>query len=55
MPERRKYVLKDEQMPTTWVNVLPSLKEPMEPPLDPRTLTPLGPEGLQAIFPMALI
>jgi tryptophan synthase beta chain len=48
-------VLKDEQMPTTWVNVLPSLKEPMEPPLDPRTLTPLGPEGLQAIFPMALI
>jgi tryptophan synthase beta chain len=55
VPERRKYVLKDEQMPTTWVNVLPSLKEPMEPPLDPRTLTPLGPEGLQAIFPMALI
>jgi tryptophan synthase beta chain len=55
VPERRKYVLKDEQMPTTWVNVLPSLKEPMEPPLDPRTLMPLGPEGLQAIFPMALI
>jgi tryptophan synthase beta chain len=55
VPERRKYVLKDEQMPTTWINVLPSLKEPMEPPLDPRTLMPLGPEGLQAIFPTALI
>jgi tryptophan synthase beta chain len=55
VPELTKFVLKDEQIPTAWLNVLPSLKEPMDPPLDPATRQPIGPEALQAIFPMALI
>jgi tryptophan synthase beta chain len=47
--------LKEEQIPTAWLNALPSLKEPMDPPLNPATRQPIGPEALQAIFPMALI
>jgi tryptophan synthase beta chain len=35
--------------------VLPALPAPMDPPLHPGTLQPLGPEDLQPIFPMALI
>ena len=55
MPDKAKYVLKDEQMPTVWVNVLPSLPVAMEPPLNPATLQPLTPQDLQPIFPMVLI
>ena len=55
MPELTKFVLKEEQIPTAWLNALPSLKEPMDPPLNPATRQPIGPEALQAIFPMALI
>ena len=55
MPDRAKFILTDDQIPTAWVNILPALPEPMEPPLNPGTLKPLGPEDLQAIFPMALI
>jgi tryptophan synthase beta chain len=50
-----KFLLTDQQIPSIWVNVLPALKEPLEPPLNPQTLKPLGPDGLQAIFPMSLI
>jgi len=53
--ELTKFVLRDEQIPTAWLNVLPSLKEPLDPPLNPATRQPIGPEDLQAIFPMALI
>ncbi len=55
MPERTKYLLNDDQIPTSWVNVLPFLKEPLDPPLDPGTRKPIGPEALTPIFPMALI
>ena len=50
-----KFVLTDGQIPSAWVNVLPSLKEPMDPPLHPQTRQPLGPEDLAPIFPMSLI
>jgi tryptophan synthase beta chain len=50
-----KYVLKDEQIPSTWVNVLPYLKAPLAPPLNPGTGQPIGPDDLAAIFPRALI
>ncbi len=42
-------------MPSAWVNVLPSLKEPMDMPLHPQTQQPLKPEDLAPIFPMSLI
>jgi len=53
--ETTKYVLRDDQIPPAWVNVLPYLKEPLDPPLDPATRQPIGTEALQPIFPMALI
>jgi tryptophan synthase beta chain len=53
--ERTKYLLTEEQLPSSWVNILPSLKEPLAPPLNPATGQPIGPEALTPIFPMALI
>src|SRR5512143_768795 len=50
-----KFLLSEAQLPSAWVNVLPSLPVPMDPPLHPGTLNPIGPEDLAPIFPMALI
>jgi tryptophan synthase beta chain len=55
MSETAKFDLHERQIPAVWVNVLPSLKEPMDPPLNPRTRAPLGPADLQPIFPLSLI
>ena len=35
MSEHSKFLLADSQIPTAWVNVLPSLQEPLDPPLQP--------------------
>ncbi len=43
------------EMPAQWYNVLPDLPTPVDPPLNPATKQPIGPEALSAIFPMALI
>jgi tryptophan synthase beta chain len=50
-----KFLLTDDQIPSAWVNVLPLLKQPLDPPLDPATHQPIGPDALAAIFPMALL
>ncbi len=50
-----KFLLSEQQLPACWVNVLPSLKEPLAAPLDPVTHQPIGPEALTPIFPMSLI
>jgi len=55
MHEPSKFLLTEGQIPTAWVNVLPSLPEPLSPPLNPQTRQPLGPQDLAAIFPMELI
>jgi tryptophan synthase beta chain len=55
MSEHSKFLLADSQIPGTWVNVLPSLKEPLAPPLNPQTREPLTPQDLLPIFPMELI
>ena len=55
MHEPSKFLLSEGQIPTAWVNVLPSLSEPLSPPLNPQTRQPLGPQDLAAIFPMELI
>ena len=55
MSQFAKFLLTDADVPDVWINVLPSLKEPLDPPLNPQTKKPLGPEDLQAIFPMSLI
>ena len=55
MPDWTKYILSEDQLPSHWLNVLPLLKEPMDPPLHPATKQPIGPEDLAPLFPMALI
>ena len=55
MHEHSKFLLADSQIPSVWVNVLPSLPVPMDPPLHPATRAPLTPQDLLPLFPMELI
>ncbi len=55
MPDSTKFVIGEEHLPSHWINVLPQLKEPMDPPLHPGTKQPAGPDDLSPIFPMSLI
>jgi tryptophan synthase beta chain len=55
MPDHYKFLLSDKQIPTAWVNVLPSLPSPLAPPLNPQTRALLSPQDLAPIFPMELI
>ncbi|MEK6202083.1 MAG: TrpB-like pyridoxal-phosphate dependent enzyme, partial [Desulfobulbaceae bacterium] len=51
----KKIVLRDDEMPTHWYNVVPDIPNGVLPPLDPATKEPMGPEKLGAIFPMGLL
>ncbi len=51
----KKIVLRDDEMPTSWYNVVPDIPGGLQPPLDPETKEPMGPEKLAAIFPMGLL
>jgi tryptophan synthase beta chain len=51
----KKIVLRDDQMPTQWYNVVPDLPNGVPPPLDPETKQPMGPEKLAAVFPIGLL
>jgi tryptophan synthase beta chain len=56
MEEPVKFLLSEEEIPTSWVNLLADLPgDPPPPPLSPATGEPVGPEDLSAIFPMAII
>jgi tryptophan synthase beta chain len=55
MSEASKFLLEDRQIPTAWVNVLPALPEPLDPPLHPGTHQPLTAQDLLPLFPMELI
>jgi tryptophan synthase beta chain len=50
-----RYNLTSDQIPTAWVNALPMLPEPLQPPLHPATREPVGPDDLAPLFPMGLI
>lgn len=51
----KKIVLRDDEMPTQWYNVVPDLPNGLQPPLDPETNEPMGPEKLAQVFPMGLL
>ncbi|HAZ62045.1 MAG TPA: TrpB-like pyridoxal phosphate-dependent enzyme [Armatimonadetes bacterium] len=55
MSEQRRFLLSDNQIPTTWFNVKPHLPNGCPPPLHPGTKQPVGPEDLAALFPAGLI
>jgi tryptophan synthase beta chain len=50
-----KIVLSQAEMPRQWYNIQADLPVPLDPPMHPATGQPVGPEDLQAIFPMELI
>ncbi len=47
--------LKQEEMPTQWYNIAADMPNPLQPPLNPGTGKPIGPEDLAPVFPMNLI
>lgn len=51
----KKVILCDDDMPTSWYNVVPDIPNGLQPPLDPATMQPMAPEKLAAIFPMGLL
>jgi tryptophan synthase beta chain len=53
--ETSRYTLNDDEMPTSWYNIIPDLPEPPPPPLHPGTHEPIGPDDLAPLFPMDLI
>jgi tryptophan synthase beta chain len=55
MAEPRKILLGEDELPTAWFNIAPSLPSPPEPYLHPQTREPVGPDALAPLFPMALI
>src|SRR5262245_1897768 len=53
--EPRKLLLTEDELPTAWLNIVPSLPTPPDPYLHPATREPVGPDDLAPLFPMALI
>lgn len=50
-----KIVLDENDIPKKWYNIQADLPSPLDPPLNPQTKKPIGPQDLSAIFPMGLI
>ncbi len=50
-----KVLLKENEIPKKWYNILADLPNPPAPVLHPGTKKPVGPQDLSAIFPMGLI
>src|SRR5215207_3565047 len=56
MEETVKFALSEDEIPTSWLNLLADLPDdPPPPPLSPATGEPVGPDDLGAIFPMGVI
>ena len=50
-----KYLLREDQIPRHWYNILADLDSPPAPVLHPQTRKPVGPQDLAPLFPMAII
>jgi len=50
-----KTYLSEDELPKNWYNINADLPTQLDPPLNPRTTLPAGPDDLSAIFPMELI
>ena len=50
-----KFLLDEDQIPTSWYNIVPDLPEPLPPVLHPGTKQPVGPDALAPLFPMSII
>ncbi len=52
---QKKIFLSENEMPTRWYNIVADIPNGMQPPLDPETNQPMGPEKLAQVFPMGLL
>ena len=50
-----KIMLTEDQIPRQWYNIIPDMPGPLHPVINPRTLQPVTPEDMLAIFPLALL
>lgn len=55
MNKNLQFLLRAEEMPTHWYNLLPDFPEAMPPPLHPGTKQPVNLEDMTAIFPENLV
>ncbi|MEM2142309.1 MAG: TrpB-like pyridoxal phosphate-dependent enzyme [Candidatus Thorarchaeota archaeon] len=53
--EFTRVILNQEDLPKNYVNIVPHLRSPLPPPIDPRTSQPIDPEALKALFPVECI
>ena len=51
----KKIVLNEADIPTHWYNIVADMPNKPQPPLNPKTKQPAGPDDLSPIFPMGLI
>ncbi|MEW6426692.1 MAG: TrpB-like pyridoxal phosphate-dependent enzyme [Thermodesulfobacteriota bacterium] len=51
----KQIFLPESERITRWYNVIPDIPNGLEPPLDPETKQPVGPEKLAPIFPVGLL
>ncbi len=53
--ETTKFLLDEKSLPESWCNLVPDLPFGLEPPLNPQTREPVGPEAFAPIFPQEII
>ena len=53
--EQTKFLLNEKSLPESWYNLVPDLPFGLEPPLNPATCEPVGPEAFAPIFPQEII
>lgn len=55
MNASKKILLNESEIPLNYYNIQADMPNPMLPPLHPGTKQPIGPQDLEALFPMELI
>jgi tryptophan synthase beta chain len=53
--EPTKFLLDEKALPGSWYNLIPDLPFGLDPPLNPATREPVGPEAFAPIFPEEII
>ncbi|MGY5865507.1 MAG: TrpB-like pyridoxal phosphate-dependent enzyme [Candidatus Thorarchaeota archaeon] len=53
--EKARILLDSEETPKSYLNILPHLKDPLPPPLNPETGEPVSPDALMALFPVECV
>jgi len=53
--EQTKFLLDEQALPESWYNLVPDFPFVLEPPLNPATREPVGPEAFAPIFPQEII